>query len=369
MKTLLQSTIFMVLLTAVPSAWSYTNITPAEVHTRLIKGDTLLILDVREVSEYRAGHIAEPDGQLPLTPANLPWNSNVLSAEYFRLPENIDIIVHCRSGGRSVRASSFLESKGFTRIYNMTGGFLSWTFEYREGGFGDHSGQWVYSSDIDPVTITCSATGDTGKIIFPANALPAGTDAAYIELHFASSFVPIPPNIPQSDIEGLFRITALDRFGLSMFVGDSLALSDTVHINLSPKYQGDEIIDPNLAVYVPDEGWRTVFCYFDSSSFHRDEMILRRWYNAKGILSTGVTTVFSHHQHPEVKVFPNPFNSSVQIITPANALIFIYDIRGRLIEQLKFPIWSPDNSVVTGLYFINLQYAGQNIIKRVIYLK
>ena len=186
MKTLSLNIIIAVLLSIVPSVWGYTNLTPAEVHNRLIQGDTVLLLDVREVSEYRAGHMAEPLGQLPLTPVNMPWNSNVLSVEYHRLPKNIDIIVYCRFGGRSAAASTFLESKGFTRTFNMTGGLSSWTYEHRDKGFGDHSGQWVRSSDVYPVTITCSATGDTSKIVFPPDALP-GTDSIYIELHFASS--------------------------------------------------------------------------------------------------------------------------------------------------------------------------------------
>ena len=175
------------ILTVYPfvSLLSYTNLAPAEVHTRLAQGDTLILLDVREIIEYRNGHIAEPVGQLPLTPVNMPWNSGILSTEYNLLPANVDIIVYCQSGGRSAAASSFLESVGFTRIYNMTGGFSSWIYEQRNYGFGDHTGQWVHITDPEPVTITCTETEDTSKIIFAANAIPSG-DSIYIEFHFAS---------------------------------------------------------------------------------------------------------------------------------------------------------------------------------------
>ena len=70
---------------------AYTNLTPAELHTRLVNKDTLLILDVREWNEYTAGHIAAPAGQLPLTPACMPWNSSVLQANYGRLPKRLGL--------------------------------------------------------------------------------------------------------------------------------------------------------------------------------------------------------------------------------------------------------------------------------------
>jgi len=380
MKTLLTNIIFMVLLAAIYSVYGYTNLTPAEVHNRLVEGDTLLILDVREVFEYKTGHIAEPMGQLPLTPINMPWNSNVLSTEYHRLPNNIDILVHCRSGGRSAAASSFLESNGFTRIYNMTGGFNSWTYEYRENGFGDHSGRWVRSSDIYPVTIICSATGDTSKIILPPNALPV-TDSIYMELHFASSQVLVPPNVPQSDLEGLFRITALNRFGLSTFDSDSLALFDTVLINLLPNYQGGEIINSNMTVYVPGEGWRIVSCYFDSSSFYRNEMILRRWYNVEGYINTGIVA------HPYLKEYvlyqnyPNPFNPSttIEFSIPKSEYVSlkIYNLLGQEVENLVSKKLIPGNYKYTwnasqfasGVHFYKLEACGFQQVKKLVLMK
>ena len=85
------------------SALGYTNLSTAQVYNKLVDGDTLLVLDVREVYEYRAGHMAEPEGQLPLPPVNMPWSSSVLSEKYSRLPRDIDILVYCRSGARSRR--------------------------------------------------------------------------------------------------------------------------------------------------------------------------------------------------------------------------------------------------------------------------
>ncbi len=367
MKISLTASTFVLLFLAANQAWGYTNLTPDQVHTRLEEGDTLLLLDVREVSEYLAGHIAEPEGQLPLTPINIPWNSNVLSSKYHLLPTNVDILVYCQSGGRSAQASAFLESKGFNRIYNMTGGFSSWTYEYRENGFGDHTGNWVLPQSSLTTTITCTATGDTSKILFPAAAL-SEPDSTYIELHFASPEIRIPPNTPQSDVEGLFRITALDPFGLSRFNSDSLPLSDTAYIQIYPKYEVGEILPQNMTVYVPGEGWRAVSYYFDSLSFHRNELTLRRWYNVEGHV-TGLENItkilpneFSLYQN-----YPNPFNptTTIRFDLPktSEVKLKIFNILGEEVETLvseKLPAgkysydWSRPAGIASGLYLYRL---------------
>ena len=368
MKTFFTFTLLMIISPVVYTTWSYSDITPAEVHSKLADGDTLILLDVREISEYLAGHIAEPDGQLPLTPVIMPWSSNVLATVYDRLPTNIDIIVYCQSGGRSALASAFLETNGFSRVYNMTGGFSSWSYETRDSGFGNHTGQWVSSSGTDPVTVTCVETGDTSKIIFPVSAIP-GIDSIYLELHFASPYEFIPPNVPQSDFEGLFRVSALDHFGLSLFISDSLLLSDTAEIILIPDFHGNIVFDPELKVFIPGEEWRIVSNNFVIPAFYRNEEVLRKWYNGEGYLTTDVIEFHSHPEKFEIQVFPNPFNGSVQIVAPAEAMIYIYDVRGRLIEQLNSPVWSPAGSVGSGLYFVRVQLEDKVLTEKVIYLK
>ncbi|MBN2286171.1 MAG: T9SS type A sorting domain-containing protein [Tissierellales bacterium] len=366
------SLISIITLIIAPFILAYTNLTPEEVYNRLVQADTLVLLDVREVNEYNNGHIAEPTGQLPLTPVNMPLNSNVLSLEYSRLPKNIDIIVYCRSGGRSSSASSFLESKGFTRIFNMLGGFSSWTFDSRGEGFGDHSGRWIHRTDVQPTTITYALGIDTSKISFIPTALPETDDSIYVEVHFASLNAHTPPNIPPSELKGLYRFTVLDRFGLSMFIADSLVLSDTVNIALFPEYKSDKntltFTSQNMTVYVPGEGWRTISHKFQDYSFHLDEVILRRWYNVAVFLSTSVSSNF-HIKRQEINIFPNPFNNAIQILAPNDALINIYDIRGRLIERLKNRKWIPNSTLYSGTYYIKIKYSDKVIIRKVTYLK
>ena len=43
--------------------------------------------------------------------------------------KNEKVIVHCRSGQRSATAISLLKQKGFTNLFNLTGGILAWSDE------------------------------------------------------------------------------------------------------------------------------------------------------------------------------------------------------------------------------------------------
>ena len=107
----LRSTVILSLL-AVPT------VTPQEVVDRYVGNDDVFLLDVREPSEYEAGHIPEA---IPMA-----WNSGVLQERWTELPTDQLIVVYCASGGRSARASDFLAEQDLTELLNMTGGFNSY---------------------------------------------------------------------------------------------------------------------------------------------------------------------------------------------------------------------------------------------------
>src|ERR1700679_201440 len=85
--------------------------------TELLDGDAILI-DVRQENEWDAGH-APMATLIPL--AELPDRLD-------ELPRDRLIICACRSGGRSLRAASFLQEQGFDTV-NLTGGMMSWFSE------------------------------------------------------------------------------------------------------------------------------------------------------------------------------------------------------------------------------------------------
>jgi rhodanese-related sulfurtransferase len=79
----------------------------------------LFILDVRTVSEYNSGHIPNA--------SNIPVEELVARIGEIAIYNNTEIIVYCRSGVRSRQASDILIAQNFTKVYNMLGGFNSWT--------------------------------------------------------------------------------------------------------------------------------------------------------------------------------------------------------------------------------------------------
>jgi rhodanese-related sulfurtransferase len=111
------------LITSVPCALAHTDVTPEEAHELIGTTDDLTVVDVREPSEYcnTGGHIP---GAL-----NYPLSSGVLHERYEELPMDGPILVVCQSGGRSNQAATFLDSQGFSMVYDMMGGMNSWIWE------------------------------------------------------------------------------------------------------------------------------------------------------------------------------------------------------------------------------------------------
>ena len=89
----------------------------AEEFKKLMKGNNVIILDVRTPEEYeKDGHIKGAN----LIPVQL--------FKYIYLPGLRDktVLVYCRSGNRSVSASRMLEQMGIKKVYNLKGGILEW---------------------------------------------------------------------------------------------------------------------------------------------------------------------------------------------------------------------------------------------------
>jgi len=80
-------------------------------YAQLVK-DGAVILDVRTKGEYAGGHIK---GSLNISIDQLASHLDKLG------DKNKPIITCCASGMRSASAKSFLESKGYAKVYNAGG--------------------------------------------------------------------------------------------------------------------------------------------------------------------------------------------------------------------------------------------------------
>src|SRR5271157_3641040 len=92
------------------------DVTVAEARTMIATTPSLVVLDVRNQSEYDAGHIRNAK----LIPV---WN---LTQNLDELNQTDEILVYCATGVRSANASSILASNGFLHVYNMFEGINEW---------------------------------------------------------------------------------------------------------------------------------------------------------------------------------------------------------------------------------------------------
>ena len=96
-----------------------TDITPAEVAGKLSSGSDVVLIDVREPYEWDTGHVAQAT-HIPM--AQVP---NRLS----EIPRDKEVVMICRSGGRSERVRQYLAGQGYTKVKNLVGGMQRWARE------------------------------------------------------------------------------------------------------------------------------------------------------------------------------------------------------------------------------------------------
>lgn len=92
------------------------DITASELKKRIEAGEVLLILDVRETSEFEETNI---NGKL------IPLGTLPQKVDEIEDWKNKEVIVHCRSGKRSANAQAYLEMQGFENVRNLEGGILA----------------------------------------------------------------------------------------------------------------------------------------------------------------------------------------------------------------------------------------------------
>lgn len=92
----------------------------AKKFQRLMKKKNAVLLDVRTLEEYKEGHIP---GSVQI---------DVLKTDDFKkqvasLDKNKTYLIYCRSGKRSRDAMTLLNESGFTKLFDLKGGFSNWT--------------------------------------------------------------------------------------------------------------------------------------------------------------------------------------------------------------------------------------------------
>mgnify|MGYP001590441664 FL=1 len=91
------------------------TITVEQLKEKMAKGG-VVVVDVREPHEL---DICRLNGTL-----HIPMGQ--ISERLEDLDPAAEILVHCRSGGRSGKVVEFLQSKGYKNVFNVAGGILAW---------------------------------------------------------------------------------------------------------------------------------------------------------------------------------------------------------------------------------------------------
>ncbi len=94
------------------------EISPREFVDRRATGADLTLLDVRE--DWETALAPVPGGALHIPMGEI---QNRLS----ELDSHQEIVVICRSGGRSLQVARFLSAQGFASVSNLAGGILAWS--------------------------------------------------------------------------------------------------------------------------------------------------------------------------------------------------------------------------------------------------
>lgn len=93
--------------------------TVEDVHRRIEGGQPLTLVDVREESEYAAGHL----------PGAVHLGKGVIERDIEAVFSNpsTELVLYCGGGFRSALAADSLQKMGYTNVLSMDGGWRDWT--------------------------------------------------------------------------------------------------------------------------------------------------------------------------------------------------------------------------------------------------
>lgn len=98
------------------------TILDAPTFKNAIANDNVQLVDVRSEQEYKEGAI---DNALNID----FFQQDVFEEEFTKLNKNEPLYLYCRSGNRSQKAANQLDSLGFSKIYDLKGGYMEWPYK------------------------------------------------------------------------------------------------------------------------------------------------------------------------------------------------------------------------------------------------
>jgi rhodanese-related sulfurtransferase len=93
------------------------EISVQELKARRDRGENPLVIDVREAWEL----------QLASIPGVVHVPMNEVPARLSEFSRDVETVVMCHAGGRSMRVAQYLANQGFTNVVNLSGGIAAWS--------------------------------------------------------------------------------------------------------------------------------------------------------------------------------------------------------------------------------------------------
>lgn len=97
------------------------DITVKELNERRSGGTAPVMVDVREPFEWNMQHLP---GVHKISMGDIPAKLGEMEAW-----RDQELVIICRSGGRSGRITEYLRQQGFSNVRNLMGGMLAWKKE------------------------------------------------------------------------------------------------------------------------------------------------------------------------------------------------------------------------------------------------
>lgn len=93
-------------------------LTPTMAIRLMNNDDETLVIDVRSVAEYKAGHINGAK--------NVPLNDFANKLNSLSSHKSKSVLIYCNSGTTATRAIKLLKKGGFEKVNNLSGGIAAW---------------------------------------------------------------------------------------------------------------------------------------------------------------------------------------------------------------------------------------------------
>lgn len=98
----------------------YKDVNAAEFNRLLNETPGVVLIDVRTAAEFRQGAIGKAQ--------NMDIMDRNFTHKITALDKDKTYLLYCRSGNRSGSACSIMSDAGFTNVYNLSGGIMSWPY-------------------------------------------------------------------------------------------------------------------------------------------------------------------------------------------------------------------------------------------------